>query len=165
VLALQGTVRKRRKHDEQQNFPRRHRSRSDEVRDLSEAQTPPFLIDESESSETLRLKYATSSCAVPRLQRQVVRHQVAQQVRAYLSDLGFPKSKLRFCTRAPRRRARLPSAFASEPSSFYALPQEPQLQTTFDDRRHRQYFQIAVVSAMRICAQIVSPSSARSISK
>ena len=53
---------------------------------LSEAATPPFLIDDPKVGETLRLKYRYLELRSPRLQKHLlVRHQVAHLVRNYLS--------------------------------------------------------------------------------
>ncbi|MGZ3721314.1 MAG: aspartate--tRNA ligase [Bdellovibrionales bacterium] len=113
---------------------------------LSEAQTPPFLIDDPKVGETLRLKYRYLELRSPRLQKHLlVRHQVAQQVRNYLSDAGFLEVETPILYKSTPEGARdylVPSRVNQ--GTFYALPQSPQtLKQLLMIGGTDKYFQIA----------------------
>lgn len=97
---------------------------------LSEADTPPFPIeDEVSASEELRLKYRFLDLRRPRLQHNLfTRHRVYQIVRNYLSELGYIEVETPILTKSTPEGARdflVPSRIT--PGTFYALPQSPQL--------------------------------------
>ncbi len=113
---------------------------------LSEAETPPFQIDDEKVSETLRLKYRYLELRSPRLQKHLlVRHQVAQQVRNYLSDQGFLEVETPILYKSTPEGARdylVPSRVNQ--GTFYALPQSPQtLKQLLMIGGTDKYFQIA----------------------
>ena len=113
---------------------------------LSEAETPPFVIDDPKVSETLRLKYRYLELRSPNLQKSlIVRHQVAQLVRNYLSDLGFLEVETPILYKSTPEGARdylVPSRVNQ--GSFYALPQSPQtLKQLLMIGGMDKYFQIA----------------------
>lgn len=95
---------------------------------LSEANTPPFLIDDPKVGETLRLKYRYLELRSPRLQGHLrMRHNVAVLVRNYLSDLGFLEVETPILYKSTPEGARdylVPSRVNQ--GMFYALPQSPQ---------------------------------------
>ncbi len=113
---------------------------------LSEAVTPPFLIDDPKVSETLRLKYRYLELRSARLQRHLrVRHDVAHIVRNYLSDLGFLEVETPILYKSTPEGARdylVPSRVNQ--GTFYALPQSPQtLKQLLMIGGSDRYFQIA----------------------
>jgi aspartyl-tRNA synthetase len=113
---------------------------------LSEAETPPFLVDDPKVSETLRLKYRYLELRSPRLQKHLlIRHQVAQQVRNYLSDAGFLEVETPILYKSTPEGARdylVPSRVNQ--GTFYALPQSPQtLKQLLMIGGTDKYFQIA----------------------
>lgn len=95
---------------------------------LSEAATPPFQVDDPKVGETLRLKYRYLELRSPRLQKHLlIRHQVSQLVRNYLSDAGFLEVETPILYKSTPEGARdylVPSRVNQ--GSFYALPQSPQ---------------------------------------
>ncbi|MEG1362099.1 MAG: aspartate--tRNA ligase, partial [Lachnospiraceae bacterium] len=101
-----------------------------ELRVLSEADTPPFPIEEnSQTKEELRLKYRYLDLRRPDLQRNIIlRSRVATLVREFLSEEGFLEIETPMLTKSTPEGARdylVPSRV--HPGTFYALPQSPQL--------------------------------------
>lgn len=97
---------------------------------LSEAQTPPFLIqDDIEVNEELRLRHRFLDLRRPEMQRILrLRHRVCQAARGYLDAEGFCEVETPILTKTTPEGARdflVPSRLS--PGMFYALPQSPQL--------------------------------------
>lgn len=104
--------------------------RANTLRILSEAETPPFQIEEnSPVKEELRLKYRYLDLRRPDLQRNLMmRHEVSRISRDYLSAEGFLEIETPMLTKSTPEGARdylVPSRV--HPGNFYALPQSPQI--------------------------------------
>ncbi|MGH9785320.1 MAG: aspartate--tRNA ligase [Terriglobia bacterium] len=97
---------------------------------LNDARTPPFPVEDSVStSEETRLQYRFLDLRRPEMQANIIlRHQVALEIRHYMSERGFLEIETPFLTRSTPEGARdylVPSRV--QQGSFYALPQSPQL--------------------------------------
>lgn len=104
--------------------------RVNELRILSESETPPFPIEEnSKTKDEVRLKYRYLDLRRPDLQRNImVRSKVATLTRQFLADEGFLEIETPILTKSTPEGARdylVPSRV--HPGNFYALPQSPQL--------------------------------------
>lgn len=104
--------------------------RANDIRILSEAETPPFQIEEaSKTKEELRLKYRYLDLRRPDLQKNLIlRSKVAVITRQFLADEGFLEIETPMLTKSTPEGARdylVPSRV--HPGNFYALPQSPQL--------------------------------------
>lgn len=96
---------------------------------LSKSKPLPVQSDEhNESSSLMRLKYRYLDLRRPQMQHNmIVRHEVAQLVRSYLSSLGYLEIETPILMKTTPEGARdflVPSRL--EPGNFYALPQSPQ---------------------------------------
>lgn len=101
-----------------------------ELRILSEAETPPFPIEEnSKTREEVRLKYRYLDLRRPDLQRNLImRSKVATLTREYFSKEEFLEIETPFLIKSTPEGARdylVPSRV--HPGEFYALPQSPQI--------------------------------------
>lgn len=104
--------------------------RAKELRILSEAETPPFPIEEnSKTKEELRLKYRYLDLRRPDLQRNLIlRSKVATVTRQFLAEEGFLEIETPVLTKSTPEGARdylVPSRV--HPGNFFALPQSPQI--------------------------------------
>ncbi|HPE38848.1 MAG TPA: aspartate--tRNA ligase [Bacillota bacterium] len=102
----------------------------DELRILSEAQTPPFYIEENiDANEALRLKYRFLDLRRPDMQRNMIfRHRIAKCARDYYDEQGFLEIETPILGKSTPEGARdylVPSRIKQ--GSFFALPQSPQL--------------------------------------
>ena len=100
------------------------------LRILSEADTPPFPIEEdSKTKEELRLKHRYLDLRRPDLQKNLkMRSQTAALVREYFIGEGFLEIETPMLTKSTPEGARdylVPSRV--HPGTFYALPQSPQI--------------------------------------
>ena len=101
-----------------------------DLRILSEADTPPFPIEENtKTKEELRLKYRPLDLRRPDLQRNLMlRSKVVSIIRNFLADEGFLEIETPILNKSTPEGARdylVPSRV--HPGSFYALPQSPQI--------------------------------------
>lgn len=121
--------------------------RATELRILSEAETPPFPIEEnSQTKEELRLKYRYLDLRRPDLQRNLMlRSKVVTAVRKFMTDEGFLEIETPILIKSTPEGARdylVPSRV--HPGNFYALPQSPQLfKQLLMCSGYDRYFQIA----------------------
>ena len=104
--------------------------RVSELRILSEAETPPFPIEEnSKTKDEVRLKYRYLDLRRPDLQRNLMlRSRVATLTRQFFAQEGFLEIETPMLTKSTPEGARdylVPSRV--HPGSFYALPQSPQI--------------------------------------
>ena len=100
-----------------------------ELKILNSSITPPFTIeDESDGGEELRMKYRYLDIRrEPVKNNLILRHQITQQVRTYLSDNSFIEVETPYLIKSTPEGARdfvVPSRM--NPGEFYALPQSPQ---------------------------------------
>ena len=121
--------------------------RARELRVLSEAQTPPFPIEEnSKTREEVRLKYRYLDLRRPDLQRNMIlRSRVSTLVRQFLSEEGFLEIETPTLIKSTPEGARdylVPSRI--HPGCFYALPQSPQIfKQLLMCSGYDRYFQLA----------------------
>ena len=117
------------------------------LRILSEAETPPFPIEEnSKTKEEIRLKYRYLDLRRPDLQRNLImKSKVATIARQFMADEGFLEIETPMLTKSTPEGARdylVPSRV--HPGTFYALPQSPQLfKQLLMCSGYDRYFQIA----------------------
>ena len=118
-----------------------------DIRILSEADTPPFPIEEnSKTKEELRLKYRYLDLRRPDLQRNIMmRSKVTTLTRAFLAEEGFIEIETPTLCKSTPEGARdylVPSRV--HPGQFYALPQSPQIyKQLLMCSGYDRYFQIA----------------------
>ena len=118
-----------------------------DIRILSEAETPPFPIEEnSKTKEEVRLKYRTLDLRRPDLQRNLIlRSKVVSIIRNFLAEEGFLEIETPILNKSTPEGARdylVPSRV--HPGHFYALPQSPQLyKQLLMCSGYDRYFQIA----------------------
>ncbi|MDD6405973.1 MAG: aspartate--tRNA ligase [Clostridiales bacterium] len=117
------------------------------LRILSEAETPPFPIEENiKTKEEIRLKYRYLDLRRPDLQRNLImKSKVATIARQFMADEGFLEIETPMLTKSTPEGARdylVPSRV--HPGTFYALPQSPQLfKQLLMCSGYDRYFQIA----------------------
>ena len=118
-----------------------------DLRVLSEAETPPFPIEEnSQTKEDLRLRYRYLDLRRPDLQRNLMmKSKVSMLLRKFMEEEGFLEIETPILTKSTPEGARdylVPSRV--HPGNFYALPQSPQLfKQLLMCSGYDRYFQIA----------------------
>ncbi|MGB5671524.1 MAG: aspartate--tRNA ligase [Sedimenticolaceae bacterium] len=100
-----------------------------ELEILNRAETPPFQLDDEDTSEELRLRYRYVDLRRPVMQERIIlRALVTRTLRRFLDDQGFLDIETPMLTRATPEGARdylVPSRVHA--GKFFALPQSPQL--------------------------------------
>ena len=104
--------------------------RAEEIRILSESDTPPFPIEaDSRTKEELRLKYRYLDLRRPDLQKNLMlRSRMTAAVHAFLKEEGFLEIETPILNKSTPEGARdylVPSRIHQ--GCFYALPQSPQI--------------------------------------
>ncbi len=102
----------------------------DELRILSEAETPPIHVDDKAATgEVNRLKYRYLDLRRPSIQKNLItRHKIAQTARMFFDRNGFLEIETPMLAKSTPEGARdylVPSRIHK--GKFYALPQSPQL--------------------------------------
>ena len=121
--------------------------RAQQIRILSEAETPPFPIEaDSKTKEELRLKYRYLDLRRPDLQKNLIlRSKIAANIRSFMEAEGFLEIETPILQKSTPEGARdylVPSRV--HPGNFYALPQSPQLfKQLLMCSGYDRYFQIA----------------------
>ena len=132
VLKITGRVRQRYAGTENANMPSGQiEVLGKAIEILAQSETPPFPLNDDFTNvgEEVRLKYRFLDMRRPEmLERMRFRSKVTSLIRNYLDDNGFLDVETPILTRATPEGARdylVPSR--TQPGSFFALPQSPQL--------------------------------------
>ena len=100
-----------------------------EIEILNASLTPPFMLDDDNLTETVRLEHRYIDLRRPAMQKNLMlRYKVAKNLRDYLDDNGFIEVETPMLTRSTPEGARdylVPSRVHA--GQFFALPQSPQL--------------------------------------
>lgn len=147
VVEVTGEIGKRPKGMENPNMPSGAiELKASELTILSEAQTPPFELDETRGvDEAVRMQYRYLDLRTKRMRENITaRHRALQFIRDYLVQNDFLEIETPILTKSTPEGARdyvVPSRL--QPGRFYALPQSPQ-----------QYKQLLMVSGFERYFQI-----------
>ncbi|HQN64816.1 MAG TPA: aspartate--tRNA ligase [Methylophilus sp.] len=100
-----------------------------EIEILNPSLTPPFMLDDENLTETVRLEHRYIDLRRPAMQKNLMlRYKVAKNLRDYLDSNGFIEVETPMLTRSTPEGARdylVPSRVHH--GMFFALPQSPQL--------------------------------------
>jgi aspartyl-tRNA synthetase len=147
VVAIEGLVEKRSPETVNPNIPTGEVEVAvEKVWILNDSRTPPFPMEEHiDVSEEARLKYRYIDLRRPHMQRNIIlRARAAFETRQCLYEQGFLEIETPFMTRSTPEGARdylVPCR--TQPGTFYALPQSPQLfKQLLMISGYEKYFQI-----------------------
>ena len=147
VIAVTGRVEKRGGAINEKMATGQIEIRALSLRILSEAQTPPFPIEEGiNTKEELRLKYRYLDLRRPDIQRNLItKSRVMMLARSFMANEGFLEIETPILCKSTPEGARdylVPSRIY--PGQFFALPQSPQLyKQLLMVSGYDRYFQIA----------------------
>ena len=147
VVAVEGTVQKRSAAVNENLKTGDIEVIATDIRILSEAETPPFQIEEnSQTKDEVRLKYRYLDLRRPDIQKNLMlRSKVAYLMRDFMAKEGFLEIETPMLCKSTPEGARdylVPSRV--HPGHFYALPQSPQLyKQLLMCSGYDRYFQIA----------------------
>jgi aspartyl-tRNA synthetase len=147
VVAIEGLVEKRAPETVNPNIPTGEVEVAvEKLWILNDSRTPPFPMEEHiDVSEEARLKYRYIDLRRPHMQRNIIlRARAALVTRQCLYEQGFLEIETPFMTRSTPEGARdylVPCR--TQPGTFYALPQSPQLfKQLLMISGYEKYFQI-----------------------
>ena len=130
VIKVSGKVTKRPDETYNEKYPTGQvEMYPDNIEILSEAKVLPFVLDDNNVSEDIRLKYRYLDLRrEPMLSKLIMRHNIVQAIRNYMNGLDFLEVETPILIKTTPEGARdylVPSRV--HPGSFYGLPQSPQL--------------------------------------
>ncbi len=100
-----------------------------EIEVLNPSVTPPFMLDDENLSENVRLTHRVIDLRRPQMQKNMMlRYKVSMAFRRFLDSRGFIDIETPMLTKSTQEGARdylVPSRV--HPGEFFALPQSPQL--------------------------------------
>ncbi len=130
VITVSGKVTKRPEETYNEKYPTGQVEMYPEtIEVLSEAKVLPFVLDDNNVSEDIRLKYRYLDLRrEPMLSKMVMRHNIVQAIRNYMNNLDFLEVETPILIKTTPEGARdylVPSRV--QEGKFYALPQSPQI--------------------------------------
>ncbi|MBO5446980.1 aspartate--tRNA ligase [bacterium] len=130
VIKVSGKVTKRPEETYNEKYPTGQVEMYPEsVEILSEAKVLPFVLDDNNVSEDIRLKYRYLDLRrETMLSKLVMRHNIVQAIRNYMNNLDFLEVETPILIKTTPEGARdylVPSRV--QEGKFYALPQSPQI--------------------------------------
>lgn len=130
VITVSGKVSKRPAETYNEKYPTGQvEMYPDKIEVLSTSKVLPFVLDDNNVSEDIRLKYRYLDLRrEPMLSKLVMRHNIVQAIRNYLNNLDFLEVETPILIKTTPEGARdylVPSRV--QEGKFYALPQSPQI--------------------------------------
>lgn len=130
VITVSGKVSKRPPETYNEKYPTGQvEMYPEKIEILSTSKVLPFVLDDENVSEDIRLKYRYLDLRrEPMLSKLVMRHNIVQAIRKYLNNLDFLEVETPILIKTTPEGARdylVPSRV--QEGKFYALPQSPQI--------------------------------------